>query len=720
MFSFFNNFTSGELAQRIYPRIDLVQWKNGAKTMLNALPTVHGGFIGRPGTGFVCRAKFGNKVTRLIPFEFSVDQTYVIELGDLYMRFITQGGRLEETAKNVEAITNAGSLIQVTSTAHGYSNGNFIALRNILGTVEANGDWQIQDVTTDTFVLTGSTYINTYVSGGTARKIIEIVSPYGELDLEEVQYAPDSDLLYFVHPDYPPQVLTRTSATTFTITDLELIDGPFNDLNLDETHTMTPSATTGNITVTSNVAYFTSAMVGQLLRIGSPVSGVQGYVEITSFTSNLVVNATVRKTLSGIAATVQWALGAFGEATKYPHTVSWFDQRLVFGGTDTQPQTVWMSATTRVLDFAVGTTASDAVTFTIRTEDVNQIEGLASSTDLIVFTSAGEHKVTGGDNQAIAPSNIVVRQQTAYGSSNVRPVKIGELVAHVQRGGQRIRTVSFSFDKDRYISNDLTLLAYHLFNTSRVQDMSFQLQPDPIIWFVMSNGSLRSCTLLPEQNVAGFAQHSFLNGAVERCVSLPQALSTDDETYLLIRRTINGAQVKYIEVFNTAYTTDSTIAGVFSPAVSTVQHLTHLEGQSVKVIGDDAVYNDKPVFKGSITFESGEVGASNIEVGLGFVPTVTLLSPEWELPDGPTFGRIKHFNKVLVYTTDTVTLALNGDEAEARAPEDFMDTAIPALSTQVFQFTTLGNSTQAHLTITQPSPIPISVVGVYGECTIGA
>ena len=721
MFTFFNNFTSGEVAPRIYPRIDLVQRKNGAKQLLNALPTVHGGFIGRPGTRFVCKTKFSDKVTRLLPFKYSIDQTYLIELGDQYMRFITQGGRLEEAATTITGAADNGSgLIRITtSAAHGYSNGNFIAVRSVLGTVEANNDWSISGVTGTTFDLVGSTFTNAWTSGGTANKIIEVSSPYTEAQLEDVYYTPDSDLLYMVHPDVTPKVLTRTSATTFTITDLELIGGPFNDLNLDETHTMTASATTGAITITSSTAYFASTMVGQLIRIGGAVSSVQGYAEITGFTSTTVVNATVIKTLSTISATATWALGAFGAYTGYPKTVSWFDQRLVFGGTDTQPQTVWCSATTRVLEFSVGTTASDAVTFTIRTEDVNDIQWIASSSDMIIGTSGGEHKVTGGNQEAISPTNVISRQQTAYGSNAIRPLKIGDLVLHVQRGGERVRQVTFSFDKDKYISNDLTLLAYHLFADNTVVDMSFQLQPDPIAWFVLNSGVMRSCTLLPDQNVAAFAQHTFTNGLVERVLSLPRAANTEDETYILVARTIDSAAVKYIELFDTSLYVDCGLSGTFSPAATTIRGLAHLEGQTVRVNGDGAVYNDAVVSDNAITFGTGEVAASVVQVGLGFVPTCELLSPEWETAEGPTFGRKKAYNKVLIFTNDTMTMAINGDSAEARDFSDNMDSAPVVNANGVFQFAALGNAEQLHITITQPDPIFVGVTGIYGECTLG-
>lgn len=719
-FTFFNNFTSGEVSPRIYPRTDLVQRKNGAKRLENALPTVSGGWIGRPGTRFVCACKYAARITRLIPFKYSIDQTYVIELGDRYMRFITNGGRLEDTSQNVTGTgLGASSRVRITKATHGYSSGNFVAVRSILGTYEANGDWEIVVIDADNFDLVGSVYTRAYTSGGTVARIIEIVSPYTAAQLEDVQYAPDADLMYFVHPDVRQQVLTRTSATTFTIGDLDLIGGPFNDLNPTDSHTMTASATTGAITVTSSTAYFVAAMVGHLMRIGSTVSGVQGYVEITGFTNSTRVNATVIKQLSTALATSIWNLGAFGPYTGYPRTVSWFDQRLMFGGTDFQPQTCWLSATTRVRDFSIGTAASDAVTFSLRTDEVNDIQWVASSSDLIIGASGGEHKASGGNNDVLSPTSTIARQQTAYGSKKIRPVKIGDLVIHVQRGGDRLRQVSFSFDKDQYISNDLTLLAQHLFEDAEITDLSFQLQPDPILWTVLASGELRSCTILPEQNVVAFARHTFAGAFVKRCVSLPRRASTKDETYIAISRKINSIPVQYIEVFDYDLQVDCGLSATFGSPVSGVSGLAHLEGETVRIACDGAVYEDQTVSANAIDFKDTENTATAVQVGLGFVPTCILLSPEWELQTGPTFGRKKCYNKVHIFTNDTQYLAVNGEVSEARSSEDFMDAAPTVAANGIHEFAPSGSAAELHLTITQPDPLYVSVVGVYGECTIG-
>lgn len=718
-YTFFNNFVAGEVSPRVLTRTDLVAHKNGAKRMRDVLPTIQGGFKGRPGTRFVARARYGNKVCHLIPFKFSVTQTYVIEAGDLYFRYFTQGGRLEEASKTITNVTNSAGLFRVTATGHGYSTGDPIAIRGVLGTPNANGDWAITVIDANTFDLQSSTFAGTYTSGGTARKIVQTTTTYTEAQVPNIRWAQDGDVLYLVHGAHPVRTLTRTSATTFSLATATITGGPFQPINTTAT-TMTPSATTGSITVTASASTFTANMVGMLMRIGGVVSSVQGYVEITGYTSGTVVNATVKATLDSTGASTNWALGSFGEPPGYPSEVSFIDQRLVLGGTTTEPQTVWLSEVGDPVDFTVGTTASHAVTIALFTEDLNDIRWIVSTTDLLVGTVGGEFAIAGGTDEPITATSVRARQQTNFGSDQVRPVKLGTSVVYVQRAGHRLRDAKFSFADDGYISNDLSLLAHHLFDDTTITRLAFQLQPDPTIWAVLADGALATMLVQPDQQVVAFARHATgASGSFESVCALPEATSQTDRVWVAVKRTINGSTVRYIEYFDEVLNTDCALTGTFSPAASTINGLDHLNGTTVQFLGDGAVYADKTVASGAVTLGSGETAVLAAEIGIQFTPTVTLRATEFVDQQGPMFGRVKRYTRVLVYTLDTMFLYLDGEVAPARGGSDPMDAPPPTDEEAVWQFTQLGSSTQPTLTITQPAPLPIHVTGVYGEVEVG-
>lgn len=728
-YSFRNNFTSGELSPNVDGREDLVAYQNGALTMENALPKPQGGIKRRPGSVFVARALDKSVTCRLIPFKFSVTQNYMLEVGNAYMRFHTQNARLEETAVNVSnAADNGSGVIRITTSgAHGYTTGDYIAIRAVGGTYEAIDDWQVTVIDATNFDLDGSVFTNTYTSGGTASKIVQISTPWATADLPDIRYAQDADVMFMVHPSYWPHRLTRTSATTFTLTKLDnVVDtteerwlrGPFQPLNADTAHTMTPSATTGSINVTSSSAYFTDDMVGMYMRIGDEVAGEQGLVRFTSKTSTTVMASTVESTLSGTGATANWALGSWGEEVGYPAEVTFFEQRLCFARTTSEPQTVWMSSTTNPYDFRIGTDDDEPVTFTIRADDVNVIQWISSFESLLIGTQGSEYFVTGGANAAVTPTNIFVRQQSAFGSEPVRAVKVGGQVLYAQRGGERVRDMSFSFEDDKFLSDDLTILADHIFDGDGVAESTFQLSPDPIVWFCSDAGLLVSLTLLRGQQVAAWARHPLGgDGLVESVAVIPATSIDNDELWIVAKRTINGTTVRYIEYLKEGAIADSSLEGTITPSL-TVSGLNHLEGEEVVIQGDGAVYVNRTVTAGAITADAAEETITNAKIGLGYTPTIKPTPPNFPLANGSTYGRKKRHARLLIFARDTMTLTLDGYTADARSTEDLMGSAPSASGDVFFKFSPRGSAELLTYTITQPLPLDFNIKGVYGEVEI--
>jgi len=88
------NFTSGEVSPQIEGRVDIAKYQNAASTMKNVFVRVFGGAYRRPGTYFVSNTKLSTNAIRLIPFQFSTTQAYIIEAGHQYFRFYKDSGLL--------------------------------------------------------------------------------------------------------------------------------------------------------------------------------------------------------------------------------------------------------------------------------------------------------------------------------------------------------------------------------------------------------------------------------------------------------------------------------------------------------------------------------------------------------------------------------------------------------------------------------------------------
>lgn len=284
------NFRAGELSPRLEGRIDLDKYNEGAQTLQNMVVFPQGGVTRRPGTFFAGAAKDGGKV-RLINFEFSDEQAYVVELGASYMRFFKDGGILTETAVSITGATQANPVV-ITAASHGFSNGDRVIISSVVGMSQLNNrEFTVANQTTNTFELSGidGTGFDAYTSGGTVAKIVEVTTTYTVTDIFEINYAQSADVIYLAHKDHAPAKLTRTTATSFTLTDVEFTDGPYLDENITST-TLFASADTGSVTITASASLFTSADVGRLIRFREVLEiSYDEWAASTSYANNAFV-----------------------------------------------------------------------------------------------------------------------------------------------------------------------------------------------------------------------------------------------------------------------------------------------------------------------------------------------------------------------------------------------------------------------------------------------
>lgn len=218
------NFSSGEISPNLYSRVDTIKYSAGLRTMKNCLTMRMGGATNRAGSKFISEVKDSTKQVRLIDFVFNTLQTYVLEFGNLYIRFIKNDELIVEAPKTITGVTQAAQGV-VTSASHGFSDGDQIQIIAVSGMLELNGrTFIVSDSAANTFKLKylDGTYVNTtsftaYISGGDAARIYTITTPYLEADLAELKYVQSADVMTITHHDYPPAELSRTSDTSWSI-----------------------------------------------------------------------------------------------------------------------------------------------------------------------------------------------------------------------------------------------------------------------------------------------------------------------------------------------------------------------------------------------------------------------------------------------------------------------------------------------------------------------
>lgn len=219
------SFAGGEYSPELHARVDLAKYSVGAALLENWMVDYRGGIYTRQGTQFITSVKFKTKHTVIRPFIVGNNVSYVMELGDLYVRFIVDKSPLVEATKAISAVTVANPAV-FTSAAHGYANGQWVVLRTMGGMPLLNGVYGIiTAAAANTFQLTSifdGTAISTlgmpaYSGGGTAARVYELVTPWTEANLDDLKFGQSADVLTIVHPDFAPRDLTRLTASTFAL-----------------------------------------------------------------------------------------------------------------------------------------------------------------------------------------------------------------------------------------------------------------------------------------------------------------------------------------------------------------------------------------------------------------------------------------------------------------------------------------------------------------------
>lgn len=228
-------FVAGEVSPTLFGRSDLEKYDLGVALARNWFVDYRGGLSTRPGSIFVDYVKDDDKETKFIPFKFApaVNSTYVLLFGHQYIRFLQDGAYILEPAKVITGITQASPGV-VTAVGHGYANGDWVKIFDVVGMVQVNSrTFKVANVTANTFELldplTGANFstaaFTAYASGGNAYRIYTVTTTYDSDDLELLRAHQSRSAIRLTHPDYPPRVLTRVSDTNWTLADVTIGNG---------------------------------------------------------------------------------------------------------------------------------------------------------------------------------------------------------------------------------------------------------------------------------------------------------------------------------------------------------------------------------------------------------------------------------------------------------------------------------------------------------------
>jgi hypothetical protein len=592
-------FSGGEFSPALYSRVDLQKYATGLKKAKNFIIHPHGGASNRAGSLFVASSRDPSLQSRLVPFEFSTEQSYVLEFGEKYIRFYMNGAPIAMPTSPAWSAAGAYEFDDIVTYNGSWYRAQFY------GTLATPPDQAPLSWIEE------------------ADGIYTISSSYLASEIWELKFTQSADILYVVHPDYLPRQLTRFDHDLWTLDRYEATEGPFMLMNTTETHKLTASGTAKNasITLTSNIDFFTDEMTwgpglfllshdipgqsiiadlsatgatssikcGKTWRItttgtwqgalkletsldsgttwkelrafssgaGAAAMNLNTFgdepeyclirVNVTSYTTgpvhiNLttdpftqegivrcdtrstvrIMNCTVLKEIGANTATPDWAEGSWSGENGFPSSVIFYQDRLIFAGSRTEPQTIWASETGIYTSFARSSplVESDGVTINLPSRKMNGIKSMVGLAEILALTSSTEWSVGPGSSGVFSPTSVETKVEGYRGSNSVDPVVIGNRAVYVQPMGSVLRDLGYDFSSNGFAGMDLSILSNHLFEGYEITDMCYQQEPDSIVWCVRSDGKLLSLTYVREHEVLAWTWHE-TDGLFESVCSIP-------------------------------------------------------------------------------------------------------------------------------------------------------------------------------------------------------
>ena len=682
-----SSFTVGELDPLLRGRIDLQQYYSSVDVANNVLFEPQGGFSRRPGLKFLLDITNDNPSngSAMIPFEFSTTQNFMI----------------------VASAVNNQTTIRFRFFAAG------ALLTNINGS--------------------GNDYLDYTV--GTLYE----VSTY---DLNKLYFTQSADTLILTHENFAPFKIVRGATnTTWSASALSLTIPKVADslTTTNPSGTITPDAVDGTVTITASNSIFSSGNVDQFINVTNgfgrarivkfnSATEVEVIVEIPFFEANAAIPNGDFELETGY-------VDAWSNTRGWPRTCTFHESRLYFGGSASDPNTLFGSKVNDFFNFkAAEALDDDAILVTLSTDSANAINGIRSGRDLQIFTSGAEFFVPQADLDPITPSNITIKSATRRGSKvGLRPQSAEGGTLFIQRQGKALREMLFSDVELSYVATNVSLLSSHMIVDPKRMALRAATDTTEGDLLLIVNGTNTTGYRASSTGFGGTITAFMLNRPQQ--IVAPSSFTTDgdffdvgvdlDDIYVITKRTVSSATKYYVELFDEDRTTDAAIQYYNSPASpdqalpgsATAGSLSHLEGKTVKVIRDDIVDTDQTVSSGQVTL--GGTPTSYAEVGLDYTVTVKTQPFEPRLSSGAVQSQRRRILEVSPVLFRSQNITINGREVPLQSLPLSGAGGVTNFSgvkkTQGF----LGYDRDAQITISQSKPLFFTVLSLDYKVSVG-
>ena len=707
------SFNSGEISPLLTGRVDIQKYASSCAALQNFIPLVQGPACKRGGLRFIGQAKYADKPCILLPFRRSATENYVLEFGDRYIRFWRDRGQVLKNGVPYE-IVSPYTLADIigpdgTKGIQHVQSGDvlYLACRGVPPkklTKLAATNWTLED-----FVPVGGPWdeansvegLKIAASGQSGTVTVTAnfdvfkstdVGRQIRLELETYDaYSPwESDR------DYKPEQL---SSSLRVIWDRRIYAFVAYRSTGDyvRSGTRQPTHKEKGSTAWDGYGNFIdreghTQAAGILWRYDNCGYGI---ATITAVAGPRAATVKVQDKYPFPANinTYRWTLGAWHAGADYPCAVTFFRERLTWGGNNR----IWMSKAGDFESFEDKdyneVLPECAITVIVASDQVDNVQWVASGDSLFVGTEGGEFTVSESNSgEPLGPANIKLQPQTSKGSISIQPAKVADATLFVQRSGKKVHELVYDFNSDSFVVPEVTVLAEHL---PRPGITGISWEDDRcILWCIRKDGVLLGFTYDRQQEVVGWHRHVLGGeGRAESCAVVDAPGAASEDLYVVAAVEINGQVRRYmtyldagfnigVDTMQDAFFVDFGKTVESAEPVTVVPTLEHLEGCTVNVLVDGATHRDCLVTGGKITLdEPGRL----IQVGLNYVAELETNNIEAGAAQGTAQGANKKINNVVLRLIDSSGgwIGPNADEMQqlyARDVTDHMDLA-PGLTT---------------------------------------
>jgi hypothetical protein len=735
------NFQFGEVSPSLYSRTDSAVYTASAQRVENFFLRAEGGVIKRAGLQHIYEYDTAidaskTQQSRLMPFVFSDDERYIISIEDLKIRVF----QISPTTGNVSLIqtitqdVNSNALKFTDDYVHEYTYaqaGDILFICHPTFIPQQIVRTGLTTFQVESFVFDARSDLTAvyqpYYSFQKSGVTLDVSASTGNgvtLTTSEPYFATNGDhnsvTLRYHGAEIEITSVTSTTVATGNILDELILHLPVNAFRSTQNSAdievtfVNHGYKIGDAIVISDAGGIGGIAVNQLngSRTVASIVDDDKFVFTAGANANASEDGGGTPKVSSNSPTTSWEEQSYSALRGYPSAVTFHQNRLVFGGTLSQPDSVWLSQSGKYYNFNVGDAKdNESIHVTASVGDINQILHVVSNRDLQIFTATSEMYIPAFSNQPLTPTNIQIRRQTPFGSSYVRPQPLDGATLFVQKGGAIIREYLFADSEAAYTAVPVSSISSHLIKSPIEMNTMYGAmnRSESYVFVVNNDGTLAVFNSNRAEQRAGWTEFT-TDGKFHSTITV------DDRVFANIIYDVGGSEKIVLCEFNAAYNMDCSRVFAGSNGIFNVSS-TFDNTAVVKVVNGSEYIGEFIVSGGEVDISAFDTSFTTAEIGYSFDVTLTTNPIDIQTGNGPVTGSPRSLGSVIVDLNNTLSASVNGTNLVLRNVTDDLSLQ-PTAVTGKKEFRLLGYNRDPQITISQSAPLPLQVNGLIAELII--